>query len=272
MHRARAPHRRRARRAPRRSPRGRAASSRAAPGVWKCCFDPRPQLAAPLLPQRLRRPARASRCRSPRRCATWKSRSAASRRSKSSPCARMRSMVSRSAAMLGFANAARGERRDLALDQPARGEELERARAFVATVRGPSAPCAAAASSAGRAHEDAGADAHFDAAGDFERDDRLAHRRARHAEQHGELALRREAASRRQIRRLSISAAIWPAICRYSRSVRRPATARELLRDEAAPVSLAGSAPRIAPLRRALMGRALYAARRTRSSGPTTGP
>ena len=37
--------------------------------------------------------------------------------------------------------------------------------------------------------EDARADAHLDASRDLERDDRFAHRRARHAEQRGELAL-----------------------------------------------------------------------------------
>ena len=82
---------------------------------------------------------------------------------------------------VGLLDGPRGERRDLAFDQTPGGKQLERTRAFVdqsddlrrARLR----------------HEDAGADAHFDATRDLERDDRLAHRRARHAEQRRELAL-----------------------------------------------------------------------------------
>src|SRR5207244_13077934 len=42
-------------------------------------------------------------------------------------------------------------------------------------------------------HENAGADTDFDASGYFERDQCFAHRRARNAEQHGELAFGRQA-------------------------------------------------------------------------------
>ena len=50
----------------------------------------------------------------------------------------------------------------------------------------------------GRGHEDAAADAHLDPARDLERDDRFAHRGARHAEQRGELALGRQPRAARE--------------------------------------------------------------------------
>ena len=60
---------------------------------------------------------------------------------------------------------------------------------------------------------DSRADAHFDQALDFERDQRLAHRRPRHAELLREVALGRQPRARREFA-ARISVRIWSAICR----------------------------------------------------------
>ena len=102
---------------------------------------------------------------------------------------------------LRLANAARGECRDFALDEPARGKELEWTGALVVAVR---RGVRALARCRGRArglpaNKNAGADAYFDASGDFERDQSFAHRRPRHPQQHGELAFGRQARTSREL-------------------------------------------------------------------------
>ncbi len=126
---------------------------------------------------------------------TWNSRSAASRAAKSSTLRRHSPDASRSEAMIGRRRVARRQRGDFALDQLARRKELERAGAAIGIV----ADAAGATGPGLRGHEDAGADAHFDEAGDFERDDRLAHRGARNAEQARELALSGQPRARREL-------------------------------------------------------------------------
>jgi len=76
----------------------------------------------------------------------------------------------------------RRERGALALDHVARAEQLERPRRGL--VGGGHVACAA-----GREHVDARADPHLDEPLDLERDQRLAHRRPRHAELLREVAL-----------------------------------------------------------------------------------
>jgi hypothetical protein len=93
------------------------------------------------------------------------------------------------AGQVGDGRLARRHRRDLALDQPARAEQLERSLAFALALvlggRGRAAPRRCH-------HPDPGADADIDETFELERDQRLAQRRPRHAELRGELALRRQ--------------------------------------------------------------------------------
>ncbi len=86
----------------------------------------------------------------------------------------------------------RGERRALALDHIARAEQLEGARLGGHDV----ASALAVGLRCGAEDVDAGADAHLDQSFDFQRNQRFAHRRPRHAQLLREVALGRQARAR----------------------------------------------------------------------------
>ena len=85
----------------------------------------------------------------------------------------------------------RRKRCDLAFDQLARIEKLERA--------GPGIGARAVHGRILRGHENAGADTHLDQPAHFERDDRFAHGRAAHTKRNRELALGRQAGARLEL-------------------------------------------------------------------------
>ncbi len=102
--------------------------------------------------------------------------------------------VSAIAAISSARRKLRRERRDLRLDGAPRRDQLER--------RGADALEQAVVGAVGLrllGDEGAGADPHLDQAGDLERDHRLAHGRAAHAQQPGEVTLRRQPVARLEL-------------------------------------------------------------------------
>ena len=156
-------------------------------------FDPPPELAAPLVPQIRDGERRARRCRWPWRSARgtrgrW--RRARRNRRRARACA---AIVWRRAAM----SALRALRAASAAISPSISvRAVRRSNGPGPVVAAMPTPAGRASPDPGARDEDARADAHFDPAGELERDDGLAHRSPRHAEQHGELALRRQPRTR----------------------------------------------------------------------------
>ena len=179
--------------------------------VWKCsrCAPTACRAAAATGP---RRPARASRCRWRRRCA----RETRGRRRRAS---RNRRRASRM--RVDRLRAAPPDRPAAAFARRARRSRLRSACARRA-ARTDSGPSSARPRLRGR--RGSGVTKMPEPTrtstrpGDLERDDRFAHRRARHAEQRRELALGRQPRAGAGTRRCRSAPAICPAICRYRRS------------------------------------------------------
>ena len=203
---------------------------------------------------------------------TWNSRSAASRRAKSSPCSRIRAIVSRSAARSDF----------LTLRAASAATSPSIIARAARRSKGPAPPSSTGAAPASRLRadarigdEDAGADAHFDAAGQLERDDGFAHGRAGDAEQHRELALGRKPASPPGIRDCRST---WRSARRSAgtaESTPLPGSARAPPRGSNATCGAAAvAALAIRPLSEGglAVGADSTAGVGIRSSGPTTGP
>ncbi len=262
----RAPRRRRAPRARRRSPRGRSASWRAAPACGN-------GLRSASRARRAAGPTGPRRRTAARHCA-WTPRSARGTRGRRRPAPRSRR---RARACARWFRAGPRYPPSWHCARPGRRSRLRSSRARQAgrtdrrRRRPPRMSTAgtrvALALRSGVRDENAGADAHFDPAGELERDDGFAHRRPRHAEQDGELALGRQPRPRRKL-----------ADCRSAwRSARRSAGT-----GASSPLSAAalasprlrsrGGCNRPASASAARVGSGLYCGVGIRSSGPTTGP